>query len=93
MGGVGEDVSGLNFDLRGIEENLKRKTFENFGEVLSMTEPEMYDNLIKLYNAGEFGTPGSKEADAKAQDEYDKAYKYLAETKKAPLSEMHKNLV
>jgi len=87
MGGVGEDVSGLNFDLRGIEVKPERETFENFGEILSMTEPEMYDNLIKLYNAGEFGTPGSKEADLKAQDQYDKAYKYLAKTKKAPLSE------
>ena len=87
MGGIGEDVSGMQIDLRGIEAKPERETFENFEEVLSMTEPEMYDNLIKLYNAGEFGTPGSKEADAKAQDEYDKAYKYLAETKKAPLSQ------
>ena len=41
--------------------------------------------LNKLYNAGEFGTPGSKEARARAQDEYDRAFKYLPETKKAPL--------
>ena len=79
MGGVGEDVSGLNFDLRGIEEKPERETYTSIKDMPRMTEKEMYDTIIKLYNAGEFGIPGSKEADAKAQDEYDRGFKYLPE--------------
>ena len=89
MGGVGEDVSGLNFDLRGIEDKPEREIYNSIKDMPRMTEKEMYDTIIKLYNAGEFGTPGSKEADARAQDEYDRGFKYLPEASLAENAQVY----
>jgi len=55
----------------------------------NMTEKEMYDTINKLHNAGEFGIPGSKEARARAQDEYDRGFKYLPEASLAENAQVY----
>ena len=86
MGGVGEDISGLNFDLRGIETQPERGTFDNFRQTMSMSQEDLLNFYNDAYFSGNYGDPKTKEALKKAQKGYNDAVKYIEDVKNAPLS-------
>jgi len=86
MGDVGEDISGLNFDLRGIETQPERGTFDNFRETMSMSQEDLLNVYNDAYFSGNYGDPNTEEARKEAQTDYNRAVEYLENVKNAPLS-------